>query len=63
MGLPYYVIDALASELLNPGGRTGLLHALVQIQGEGRYAVRIGGRAITTMRVLTPRPTAQGPWG
>jgi len=22
----------------------------VQVQGEGRYAVRIGGRAITTMR-------------
>ncbi|MEK7756638.1 MAG: hypothetical protein AAB385_05450 [Planctomycetota bacterium] len=50
MGLPYYVIDALATELLNPGGRTGLLHALVQVQGEGRYAVRIGGRAIRTIR-------------
>jgi len=33
-----------------PGGRTGLLQALVQVQDEGRYAVRIGGRAITTMR-------------
>jgi len=33
-----------------PGGRMGLLHALVQVQGEGRFGVRIGGRAITTMR-------------
>jgi len=33
-----------------PGGRTGLLHALVQVQSDGRYAVRIGGRAVTTMR-------------
>lgn len=33
-----------------PGGRTGLLHALVQPQGEDRYGVRIGGRAVTTMR-------------
>ena len=33
-----------------PGGRSGLLHALVQVRGEDRYAVRIGGRAITTMR-------------
>ena len=33
-----------------PGGRTGLLQALVQIQDGGRYSVRIGGRAITTMR-------------
>jgi len=33
-----------------PGGRTGLVHALAQRQSDGRYAVRIGGRAITTMR-------------
>jgi trans-2,3-dihydro-3-hydroxyanthranilate isomerase len=33
-----------------PGGRTGLLHALVQVQGEDRFAVRIGGQAVTTMR-------------
>jgi len=32
------------------GGRTGLLHALVQVQGEDRFAVRIGGQAVTTMR-------------
>ncbi len=32
-----------------PGGRTGLLHALVQPQAGGRCAVRIGGRAVTTM--------------
>lgn len=31
------------------GGRTGLLHALVQCHDDGTYAVRIGGRAVTTM--------------
>jgi len=33
-----------------PGGRTGLLHVLVQSKGDNRFAARIGGRAITTMR-------------
>ncbi len=32
-----------------PGGRTGLIHALVQPQADDRCAVRIGGQAITTM--------------
>ncbi len=32
------------------GGRAGLLHALVQVKSDGSHAVRIGGRAITTMR-------------
>jgi trans-2,3-dihydro-3-hydroxyanthranilate isomerase len=32
-----------------PGGRTGLLHALVQPHAGGRANVRIGGRAVTTM--------------
>lgn len=32
------------------GGRVGLLHALVQPQGEEVYAVRIGGKAVTIMR-------------
>jgi PhzF family phenazine biosynthesis protein len=32
------------------GGRAGLIHALVQPQGNDVYAVRIGGRAVTTMR-------------
>ena len=32
-----------------PGGRTGLLHALVQPQDSGRFGVRIGGRAVTVM--------------
>ena len=31
-----------------PGGRTGLIHALVQPQAGGVTAVRIGGRAVTT---------------
>ena len=33
-----------------PGGRSGMLYALVQPNGADQYAVRIGGRAITTMR-------------
>jgi PhzF family phenazine biosynthesis protein len=33
-----------------PGGRTGLVHALVQKQKPDRYAVRIGGRAVLTMQ-------------
>lgn len=32
------------------GGRAGLLHALVQPKGGEIYSVRIGGRAVTTMR-------------
>jgi len=32
-----------------PGGRTGLLHALVQVEGPDRWAVRIGGRATSVM--------------
>lgn len=31
-------------------GRSGLIHALVQRQGDANYAVRIGGRAVVTMR-------------
>jgi trans-2,3-dihydro-3-hydroxyanthranilate isomerase len=38
-----------------PGGRTGLLHALVRPGDDGGYTVRIGGRAVTVMRgVLFP---------
>jgi len=33
-----------------PGGRAGLIHALVQPQGDDVFAVRIGGQAVTTMR-------------
>ncbi len=33
-----------------PGGRAGLIHALVQPKGDDVFAVRIGGRAVTTMR-------------
>ncbi len=33
-----------------PAGRTGLLHALVRQQPDGRCSVRIGGQAVTTMR-------------
>lgn len=33
-----------------PGGRGGLVNALVQPQDNDVYAVRIGGRAVTTMR-------------
>ncbi len=33
-----------------PGGRTGLLHVLVQPQGESGFGVRVGGEAVTTMR-------------
>jgi len=32
------------------GGRAGLIHALVQPQGDDVLAVRIGGQAVTTMR-------------
>jgi PhzF family phenazine biosynthesis protein len=32
-----------------PGGRTGVVYALVQIKGDDRYAVRVGGTAHTTM--------------
>jgi len=32
-----------------PGGRTGLLHALVQRHADGTYSSRIGGRAVVTM--------------
>lgn len=32
------------------GGRAGMVHALVQRQEQGQYAVRIGGMAVTTMR-------------
>ncbi len=33
-----------------PGGRYGLVHALVQPKGGDRFAVRIGGRPVVTMR-------------
>jgi PhzF family phenazine biosynthesis protein len=33
-----------------PGGRTGILHALVQIRSDGRCTVRIGGQAVTVVR-------------
>lgn len=33
-----------------PGGRTGLIHALVERKGGGRPSVRIAGQAVTTMR-------------
>lgn len=37
------------------GGRTGVVHALVQPKEDGSHAVRIGGRAVTTMRgILMP---------
>jgi len=32
-----------------PGGRTGILHALVQQRDDGRYDVRIGGQAVSVM--------------
>ena len=32
-----------------PGGRTGLVHALVREDGVGGYRVRIAGRAVTVM--------------
>ncbi|MGD2111424.1 MAG: PhzF family phenazine biosynthesis protein [Phycisphaerae bacterium] len=32
------------------GGRAGLVHALVQPKGDDRFAVRLGGQAVTTMR-------------
>lgn len=33
-----------------PGGRTGLLYALVQTRGDGCCTVRIGGQAVTVVR-------------
>ncbi len=33
-----------------PGGRTGLVSALVEVKEDDRYTVRIGGEAVTTMR-------------
>lgn len=33
-----------------PGGRFGLVHALLQPRGAGRSSVRIGGRTVVTMR-------------
>lgn len=33
-----------------PGGRHGLVHALVQPKGADRWSVRIGGRTVVTMR-------------
>lgn len=32
------------------GGRAGMLHALVQPEGDGTYNVRIGGQAVTMMK-------------
>ena len=32
------------------GGRAGLLHALVHVEKEGRFEVRIGGQAVTVMK-------------
>lgn len=49
IGLPSDDITALTCVQGIPGGRTGLLHALVQRQGESSFAVRIGGRATITM--------------
>ncbi len=43
-------IAALACIQGKPDGRTGLLHALVQPKDDGPCSVRIGGRAVTTMR-------------
>jgi PhzF family phenazine biosynthesis protein len=43
-------LAALTCTQGRPGGRTGLVHALVQPKGGGVCAVRIGGRAVTTVR-------------
>jgi len=49
IGLPGDGLTALTCTQGIPGGRTGLLHALVQPKAEGGFAVRIGGRAVVTM--------------
>jgi len=43
-------IAALTCTQGKPGGRAGLVHALVQPKGGGVCSVRVGGRAITTVR-------------
>lgn len=43
-------IAALTCTQGKPGGRAGLVHALVQPKGDGVCTVRIGGRAVTTVR-------------
>jgi len=50
IGLPGDGLTALTCTQGIPGGRTGLVHALVQRRGAGDFAVRIGGRAVITMR-------------
>ncbi len=43
-------IAALSCTQAKAGGRAGLVYVLVQPKGNDVYAVRIGGRAVTTMR-------------
>ena len=43
-------IAALSCTQAKAGGRAGLVYALVQPKGNDVYAVRIGGRTVTTMR-------------
>lgn len=43
-------VAGLTCTQAKPGGRAGLLYALVERKEAGRYAARIGGRAVTTMR-------------
>lgn len=50
LGLPGDEVTALTCVQGIPDGRTGLVHALVQSQPGRGYAVRIGGRAVVTMR-------------
>jgi PhzF family phenazine biosynthesis protein len=43
-------VAALRCTQARAGGRAGVVYGLVQTDGDGSYAVRIGGQAITTMR-------------
>ncbi len=43
-------IAAMSCGQARPGGRGGLLHALVRTRPDGNLSVRIGGRAFTVMR-------------
>ncbi len=49
IGMPGEGLTALTCVQGIPGGRTGLVNALVQRKAENDFAVRIGGRAVITM--------------
>lgn len=49
IGLPGEGLTALICTQGVAGGRSGLVHALVQRKAENDFAVRIGGRAVITM--------------